>query len=92
MNLFLDRLCCILNVTFSEIRCNGQDDDCCTPDSPCEYLDGDCDANVDCDQGFLCGTDNCQGPGFDDTDDCCDFGILRQNKFFGTFVQCLDAM
>ena len=56
--------------------CNGQDDDCCTPENPCNYLDGDCDENEDCDLGFLCGTDNCQGPGFDATDDCCDFGKM----------------
>ena len=60
-----------------EIRCNGEDNDCCTAGTPCEYLDGDCDTDDQCALGFKCGTDNCQGPGFDDTDDCCDFGEFR---------------
>ena len=50
--------------------CTGGDS-CCTPDSVCGVGEGDCDSNNDCSEGLVCGKDNCQGVGFDATDDCC---------------------
>lgn len=51
----------------------------CTPSSPCDLTQGDCDSHYDC-KGFLqCGADNCKqmNPGlldsFADSDDCCDY-------------------
>ena len=37
----------------------------------CGEGEGDCDADADCAGSLVCGTDNCVGDGFDDTDDCC---------------------
>ena len=63
----------------SVIRCNGIDNDCCTAETPCDYLDGDCDTDDHCGEGFICGQDNCQGTGFDATDDCCNLGKGMQS-------------
>merc|ERR1712168_253060 len=51
-------------------RCTGGDS-CCSKDEVCGLGEGDCDTDADCGQGLKCGTDNCQGTGFDSTDDCC---------------------
>jgi len=50
--------------------CTGGDT-CCTPISKCGAGEGDCDSDSDCQPGLVCGIDNCSGPGFDSTDDCC---------------------
>ena len=42
--------------------CNGQPTtnmDCCTVDRPCNIGEGDCDYDVHCRGGLLCGHDNC---------------------------------
>merc|ERR1712032_1675457 len=51
--------------------CGHGDDDCCTPERPCGRNEGDCDSHDDCEEGLMCGVDNCRGPNFDYTDDCC---------------------
>jgi len=60
------------------IGCAGQED-CCTPDTPCDIGEGDCDGDACCKPGLVCGNDNCDhgGPwddhlGWDQTDDCCE--------------------
>ena len=45
-------------------------DSCCV-EGACGENEGDCDADSDCQAGFICGSDNCNGDSFDDTDDCC---------------------
>ena len=52
---------------------------CCTPNNKCGELEGDCDRDSDCDDGLMCGIDNCKRItgirdsviDWDDTDDCC---------------------
>jgi len=34
--------------------------DCCTPEAPCGWGQGDCDTDADCAGDLLCGEDNCQ--------------------------------
>jgi len=51
-------------------HCEGGDS-CCTLDKPCFEGEGDCDEDSECRGSLRCGTDNCYGEGFDDTDDCC---------------------
>jgi len=51
-------------------QCQGGDS-CCTRDNQCFEGEGDCDHDSDCRGNLRCGTDNCYGKGFDDTDDCC---------------------
>ena len=49
--------------------CNGQDDGCCTEDTPCIEGEGDCDSNDECLGSLICGDDNCP---WGDRDDCCE--------------------
>merc|ERR1711970_1264482 len=67
------------NITEATVkRCIGGDS-CCSVDydddgsvdEECGLGEGDCDTDSDCLEGLVCGTDNCQGTGFDSTDDCC---------------------
>jgi len=52
------------------IPCDGGDS-CCTTDNPCVKNHGDCDADHHCMKGLVCGHNNCIGPNFDPSDDCC---------------------
>ena len=56
--------CCI------EPGCYG-DDSCCQPYNQCSIGQGDCDTDEDCKGNLVCGNNNCDGKGFDNTDDCC---------------------
>jgi len=49
--------------------CKG-DDDCCNG-RQCGINEGDCDSDIHCAGTLICGNDNCEGDGFDGTDDCC---------------------
>lgn len=40
-------------------RCGGTTDDCCTPTTPCDLGDGDCDEDNECLGSLVCGLDNC---------------------------------
>ena len=51
--------------------CNGGNG-CCDSDNPCSEEEGDCDWDNECFGPLVCGTDNCEGETFDDTDDCCE--------------------
>jgi len=49
--------------------CNGGDE--CCDGITCGLGEGDCDSHENCVGHLRCGNDNCDGPGFDSTDDCC---------------------
>merc|ERR1712172_419809 len=67
-------------------RCAGRNYNgrrCCTPEVPCGYGEGDCDGPGDgggndghagCQQGLVCGSNNCKKFGlyYHEKDDCCD--------------------
>jgi len=53
--------------------CRGADH-CCHPGHQCYLGEGDCDRDSDCHGNLVCGDNNCAGPGFDATDDCCRIG------------------
>jgi len=62
--------CCFNPVRPWGNQCQGGDT-CCTEENQCFEGEGDCDNDSDCRGNLRCGTDNCFGEGFDDTDDCC---------------------
>ena len=51
-------------------NCTGGND-CCSATNACSEGAGDCDSDSDCIGDLRCGSNNCQGPGFDASDDCC---------------------
>merc|ERR1719312_53749 len=62
--------CCI-----EELKCKGGNSDwnCCTSQNPCPINQGDCDSDSDCQDGLVCGKDNCQAiyPNAHPAADCC---------------------
>jgi len=58
-----------------EKKCGGGAGDwtCCTKDNPCPSGQGDCDNNSECQEGLVCGTDNCRATNPDAlaAADCC---------------------
>ena len=49
-------------------------DSCCSENDKCGIDEGDCDTAKDCEDGLICGNNNCkQKSGFewDNNDDCC---------------------
>ena len=54
-------------------RCDGAilDWSCCSHDSPCGIGQGDCDSNIDCAGGLICGKDNCGPNSPHQSYDCC---------------------
>ena len=66
----------IVNLSAS-LRCNGQDNGCCTRDKPCDLGEGDCDRDDHCMGGLTCGHDNCP---WGDGDDCCQ-GVKAPSKY-----------
>ena len=58
---------------YQGIHCVGQGG-CCSRNSPCKAGEGDCDHDLECGVGLVCGTNNCKTgtfPLFSDQDDCC---------------------
>lgn len=51
-------------------RCTGENNGCCTVETPCDLGEGDCDSDNQCHQGLKCGSDNCSWGGWGD--DCCE--------------------
>ena len=54
-----------------QVKCDGGDDCCSNESYNCLEGEGDCDSDSDCSQDLICGNNNCNGPNFDATDDCC---------------------
>ena len=44
---------------------------CCTSSHLCGENEGDCDISSDCQEGLVCGYDNCLGDAFHPDTDCC---------------------
>ena len=90
--------------------CDGTQDDpnCCSEEFPCEVGQGDCDFNSQCQDGVVCGTDNCGAdfpPGFDccgvcpatnnDADCCATNGLNRCGEGEGACTnddECADGL
>lgn len=75
-----DDRCCEKNSTSSIVapglRCRGRNfggGQCCTPGTPCDEGEGDCEENQDCKDDLVCGENNCKkfGDFFHVKDDCC---------------------
>ena len=63
--------------SFPPSACQGQNTGCCTPVTPCDIGEGDCDTGHDCKVGLTCGYNNCVAPEqgrhwFNAGDDCCE--------------------
>ena len=50
------------------MRCTGEDNECCTDETPCNIGEGDCDRDTHCLGDLVCGEGNCP---WGDNDDCC---------------------
>ena len=57
----------------SGTSCKNNVDDwsCCRSWNPCDEGEGDCDSDVECKEGLVCGYNNYCGPGFPSGFDCC---------------------
>jgi len=51
-----------------EFRCSGENNGCCTKETPCQLGQGDCDSDAQCAGSLICGRNNCP---WGDGDDCC---------------------
>ena len=70
------QFCIVEKPTRNKGPCKG-DDDCCGRNGDlCGKGEGDCDKDKHCKHGLVCGFNNCEGNGFDPTDDCCDGKLL----------------
>ena len=68
--------------------CLGEDHGCCTPVTPCDEGQGDCDTGHECKPGLACGYNNCVAPQegehfYNAGDDCC---MPSRNKKMSTVV------
>jgi len=59
-----------------EPPCSGGDSCCDSRIGGCLAGEGDCDMDSHCAGDLVCGVDNCNGIGFDSTDDCCKTKIV----------------
>lgn len=59
----------VVNAQDLATPCKGNDD--CCDGILCGINEGDCDSHENCAGHLRCGVDNCIGPDFDSTDDCC---------------------
>ena len=52
--------------------CNGVDN-CCSEETKCGEMEGDCNSDKDCKEGLKCGENNCNANAgtWKPTDDCC---------------------
>ena len=64
--------------------CYSIDEDFCTIENPCKVDQGDCDSNVECLDGLVCGLNNCPDSlGYDFNVDCC-YGAINGDDDFCT--------
>ena len=64
--------------------CYSIEEDFCTIESPCGADEGDCDSNVQCLEGLVCGLNNCpQSQGYSPEVDCC-YAVFVGNDEFCT--------
>ena len=64
--------------------CYSLEEDFCTIENPCGVDQGDCDSNVECLDGLVCGLNNCPDSlGYDSEVDCC-FGTIVGDDDFCT--------
>ena len=55
----------------------------------CSHLEGDCDFDYQCQEGFRCGTNNCDDSfGFDTHTDCCYDATIGSEDFCTTDEPC----
>ena len=74
--------------------CYSEDEDFCTIDAPCSEDEGDCDSHDMCQDGLLCGLNNCPEDaafGYDSTTDCCYVEVIGQENFCQSGIPCKEA-
>ena len=62
-------------------------EDFCTTDNLCGLLEGDCDSHDVCQEGLLCGLNNCPED-FDNTTDCCYLPVTGDEDFCSSEIPC----
>ena len=68
---------------------NNGDDEFCTIVAPCRGNQGDCDFHKECQDGLVCGSNNCQvSLGFDSEVDCCYNATLGDEDFCTALNPC----
>ena len=71
------------------LKCENEDD-FCTPENPCGEDQGDCDTHDECQDGLVCGSNNCPvSLGFDSEVDCCTLPGLC-TTFSELFLLCIE--
>ena len=82
---------CIKNIDLFSVNCanviNGKLGFCAC--HSCSELEGDCDFNDQCQEGLICGSNNCQDSlGFDAQTDCCYVANVGDEDFCTTDEPC----
>ena len=61
----------------------------CTTDNPCGQHEGDCDSHDECQDGLVCGSNNCPASlSFDSEVDCCYHPNLGHEHFCASGIPC----
>ena len=69
--------------------CYSLEEDGCTVENPCNKNQGDCDSNEECQDGLLCGLNNCPDSlGHDPKVDCCYQPTIGHEDFCATGTPC----
>ena len=84
-NISVDPTSCDWTGTLGHPLANKDTWSCCSTENKCTHNEGDCDSNNDCEDGLVCGIDNCQdlnpGKPFPSGADCCsDLGTKAASK------------
>ena len=70
------------------VKCLNEDD-FCTSENPCEEDKGDCDKHSECQNGLVCGTNNCPDYlGLNSDMDCCYNSTIGDDHFCTTVNPC----
>ena len=77
-----------IQTTDISVKCQNEDD-FCTSENPCEQDKGDCDNHNECQNGLVCGTNNCPDSlGLDSDMDCCYNSAIGDEHFCTTINPC----
>jgi len=77
----------VMGQDYSE-PCYGGDSCCDSRPDGCPEGEGDCDMDSHCAGELVCGEDNCNGSGFDSTDDCCKTKIVPTEDDITVILSC----
>ena len=86
--LFFDGHASYIDTKDIYIKC-ANEDDFCTSENPCGTNQGDCDNHDECQDGLVCGSNNCPDYlSFDSEFDCCYIPIVGDENFCKSGIPC----